>query len=683
MKINCFKNKVGRILILRFQFLSLIFLLFVTSCFNQDIESKEYPIGYSVDEVLSPLEQLKSFPLPRYTSSHKLLRNYNWISSIHVLGGAANDTTLTKVEKVKNAVAIQEELADNWNYYIHLGNSSKLASSNMERVETDPYSAFIDLANRRPDLPVSVTTFWLGGNLKKIGRNKSKAYIGRTELDKNMYLETHKSQMGFPVLSFDAPDSLLEYDGLTQKYYFDEIAKKLRRPINIINENGETRPHSPIHPRTLRKDTGLVKSFEESGETNWYIYQAKNKLRFRKKFKDAFFGTNQLMDSTLFTWYGVDGNKRWRFDWKISRTIMSEINGQYYSTGDFYPRWPSNWKKGKGAWHGWNWYKGARANELKSGDKLCSPFVAAGWDRNPEKNIRPSQWLALLKHLSVTGAEYFNTGFFNMKNPLPDPKNYFWQAVIPSYAQAITSQYEEILRKGAVLKNAKDEYIFEVKSENEQAIISVRKLEKKYIIVGSLQPSTLSLFDIPDAALATCTIEGRSLTFEVRKQGSVYYADFSNEESPTFYQLDRWHEKGHPQNWTKDVLVDAVLYDVCKNCETQTEIDNNEPSHYDFSKSSSFVRLKGEKSSNPFYSLPLKKDTTYKLSLKVRCANTKDKSKIKCFLNGEEISTLKIKENKWVSYEFGKIETGNKGESILEISSNSTIDLKEILLKRN
>ncbi len=668
---------------MRVQFLFIISLLFVTSCFNQEVDQREFPIGYAENKMQAPIEQLKSFPLPRYASNHGLLRNYNWISSIHLLGGADTDTTLTKGQKIQNAVSIQEELATNWNYYIHLGNSSKLASTNMDMVEKNPYAAFIDLANRRPDLPVSVTTFWLGGDLRKIGQSRRKPFIGAKDLHEDMYLETHKSQMGFPVLSFDAPDSLLEYDGLTQKYYFDRIAEKLKRPINIINENGETRPHSPIHPRKLRKDEGLLKSFNESGESDWYKYQAKNKLRFRKKFKDAFFGTNSLMDSTLFTWYALDGNKRWRFDWEISRTIMSKINDQYYSTGDFYPRWPSNWKRGKGAWHGWNWYKGARANELKAGDKLCSPFVAAGWNRDPEKNIRPSQWLALLKHLSVTGTEYFNTGFFNMKNPLPDPKNYFWQAVIPSYAQAITSHYKHILRNGDVLKDSKNEYVFEIKSDHGNAFISARKLEKQYIIVGSLQPSTLNLFEIPDAAVVTCTLDGRAMTFEVRKQGSVYYADFSNEASPIFFQLDKWHEKGHPQNWTKDILMDAVLYDACKNCQVKTELDALEKLDYNYSKASSFIRIDGDKSSNVSYLLPLKKGSNYKLSIRLRCANKKNKSKIKCFLNGQEISAFKIKDKEWITYEFSEINKNDNQKSILEIRANSTIDLKEILLSKN
>jgi len=269
----------------RFQKLGLVFLsmlLSITSCYNQEIPNEEFAIGYAEGKVKSPIEQLKSFPSPRYADNHTLLRNYNWISSIHFLGGLVSDTTITQAEQVKNAVAVQQELATNWNYYIHLGNSKKLALANMSKLDKDPYAAFIDLANRHPELPVSVTTFWLQANLKQIGEKKKQPYAHRKNLGESMYVKGYKTAYGHPILSFAAPDSLLKIDGLAQKFYFEKIAQKLTRPIDIVNENGETRPHKPVKAARLKKDENLVKHFNQSGETDWKIYQAKNKLRFRQ-----------------------------------------------------------------------------------------------------------------------------------------------------------------------------------------------------------------------------------------------------------------------------------------------------------------------------------------------------------------------------------------------------------------
>ena len=60
-------------------------------------------------------------------------------------------------------------------------------------------------------------------------------------------------------------------------------------------------------------------------------------------------------------------------------------------------RWPSNWKTWQGPWHGLKWIVEARYHEIQDGDKLFSPYVAAGWDENPERDVRPGQWLGLLK----------------------------------------------------------------------------------------------------------------------------------------------------------------------------------------------------------------------------------------------------------------------------------------------
>lgn len=40
-----------------------------------------------------------------------------------------------------------------------------------------------------------------------------------------------------------------------------------------------------------------------------------------------------------------------------------------------------------------------RESEIASGDILFSPFVAAGWSGKAERNLRPAQWLGILKVL--------------------------------------------------------------------------------------------------------------------------------------------------------------------------------------------------------------------------------------------------------------------------------------------
>ena len=51
-------------------------------------------------------------------------------------------------------------------------------------------------------------------------------------------------------------------------------------------------------------------------------------------------------------------------------------------------------------------------SQIKAGDELFSPFVAAGWKSAVEGNMRPAQWLGFLKIMTALGAEYVETGYF-------------------------------------------------------------------------------------------------------------------------------------------------------------------------------------------------------------------------------------------------------------------------------
>ena len=99
------------------------------------------------------------------------------------------------------------------------------------------------------------------------------------------------------------------------------------------------------------------------------------------------------------------------------------------------------------------WYplEEVRRSEIATVDAIFSPFVAAGWHIAEEKNVRPAQWLGLLKILGIWGAEFYYAGFFSLSKPFPIPENWVWQAVIPSYAQAVTSQYADLFFDSDVL----------------------------------------------------------------------------------------------------------------------------------------------------------------------------------------------------------------------------------------
>lgn len=566
------------------------------------IDPREFAPGHPQVKA-SPVNQLAAFPLPRYKAGHSLMPNFNWMG-MRYFGGLMLYRSDPR-RAIDASVAIQKELALNWNYMLVIQNT-KIARDQQD-LERGFFSAWIDLANRYPDLPLGMTTFWPQIHLTDIGEADHRPYIVRNNLPDFYYLKSSSGEFltrdGRSVrmpsaISPAAPEELIIKDGMAQRHYLQKILSRLHRPVQLINENGEVPPW-PYREEVLKKDPRLLRAKLEyerekeddtppeiatrtaPGASDWDLYQAVQKTRLRKAYRDQFMSLPELKQ-TLFTWYGVDGGPIDRFEWTEARKIHTPIRGQYYATPDFYPRWPDNWRSWKGAFRGLDWIVQSRKKEILAGDRLFSPFVAAGWDKDPEKNIRPSQWLGLLKVLNVMGAEFFYTGFFNVGNNetiFPDPHHYTWQAVMPAYAQAIASRYEEELLEGNLLTDESGMPILEYWAGDPRVPLSIRKHANKsrYVLAATIQPNSNLKGVVPDSTRARVEFNGRVLTFWVRRQGSVYVYDESMGREPVFYQLDGWHETGHPWWWSKDFSFEAEVYDFAYNASMHTEVAPNAP----------------------------------------------------------------------------------------------------------
>jgi hypothetical protein len=79
----------------------------------------EYPVNYfsgnDYSACAQPEEQLRAFPKARIATNNKLLPNVNWAKAIWMAGINSNNSSTPS--NVARAVAIQNELAENWNYY--------------------------------------------------------------------------------------------------------------------------------------------------------------------------------------------------------------------------------------------------------------------------------------------------------------------------------------------------------------------------------------------------------------------------------------------------------------------------------------------------------------------------------------------------------------------------------------
>jgi len=448
----------------------------------------------------------------------------------------------------------------------------------------------IELANAFPNVSLDVITFWTQGSPQDIGYSNGRPMVSDDKVNAPYDITFVRDGSKNTEIKFNFPDSLIRIDGNVQKFYLSRILNLLTRPINRINENGEESP-GPYVINYLKDDPATIHMKDSMKIDSWEDFASIRKLQMRDTFSYQFMKQLPALKNTLFSFYIVEGGPIDRFKWSIMKKCMTPINGTYYSTPDFYPRWPKNWKDWTGAWHGWKWISIGRQTEIKEGDYLFSPFVAAGWSKKNEDNITPGQWLGLLKCLSVIGAEFYYVGYFNLSQPFNKPPDYIWQTAMPAYAQAITSRFEDVLKNGNVLFNEDKEPIISYPAGDRHVLVTARKEnnKEKYVVCGTYQPFSNDSDEIPEKKNVTVTVNGHSLSFEVRRQGSVYIYEKTLDNRTIFYQLDKWHENAHPERWSKDFQLEAEVADSGISSEDiYTETKDNEGDYTNFT---SYIRL--------------------------------------------------------------------------------------------
>jgi hypothetical protein len=176
-----------------------------------------------------------------------------------------------------------------------------------------------------------------------------------------------------------------------------------------------------------------------------------------------------------FSFYGFDAERQYGFDYEKTRKLQGRMRQQKYATPDFYP-FLEMYQGYATARNGLNWIAQSRHFELMNEpardeivydrttkDYLFSPYVNAGSARFECLNMRPAQYLGLLKVLGVMGAEFYYAGYFGefpaalfdtpslvqLRNAYPqqnfNPENYIWQAAVASYAQGTMSRAQDFL----------------------------------------------------------------------------------------------------------------------------------------------------------------------------------------------------------------------------------------------
>lgn len=591
------------------------------------IDTLEFAPGYP-NYTVQAADQLKKFPDARYDPDVPMRRNIPWLDirylhrELEGPGGKGFGAV-----NPKRAVDIVGEMAARWNYYVELP-CLRLDSSLAEKRYTDASSlesALVRYARRNPQYPTASIIMAIQGKPVHAGFAKAGPYQTAQDLPDRYYLKT---QAGTPLvvsgkkwLSPLAPLDIVRFDAATTAFYLRHLTRHLGRPIDFLNENGEMFGH--MRPQSLlERDPEVKKHFQRMGlSAQRYNGWFQNRL-------DTCYRNEILRslgwENTLFTFYNVSAyNDSYWPDYSMRRSSNMVVGTNHFSTPSFYPARPDNWRRASGPLNGYGVVAEGRVKELALGDFLFAPFVSAGWGLE-EGNIRPAQWLGLLKAMVMLGADFFHVGYFNVTGSAGwvngvgpnDPRGYVYQVAMPSYAQAIASRVRDYVVDGKLVNPQigldPKVYSFRLKGDKENHLIMARHWKGKYLIYGSIQPNSNVKGNVATSENTTISLGNVELRFQIRKQGSIYLFDDTGLD-PVFYQLDGWHQYEHPYFWTDSLFVEAENLRHTAAVILRTEAKTSHK--YDFSSFHTYVIL--NKGDTIFVKLP-RKNTMYNFEMKCR-----------------------------------------------------------------
>lgn len=548
------------------------------------LDTMQFAPGFPRYTVSLP-DQLKRFPSPRYARGHKLSRNVSWM-----------DINYLSERSAPAAVEIETEMYKRWNYWLDiplLRESSQTANRMYGDANTVP-GAILKLAQQQPGWGYSLISMQAQIQPRHAGYNSDKPYVFSQQLAAKNYLSNKQGQPilvnGKKQLSPLMDPQIMEQDAETVRFYLSQLTSRLKRAPALINENGEVFG-TAYREALLQQDPVVWKDFQRSGLSRTQYFG-----RFQNKMEERFRSIvlKDLPASTIFSFFQVSAVQPdfWGA-YEYRKKVNRMPDGSIRSTPDFYPFTPSNWQLANGPYNGYGMIAKGRAIEIPAGDTNFSPFVAAGWQEEKD-NIRPAQWLALLKSMVMLGADFFYVGYFNVTGPggkWPngigpyDPKGYAYQVAIPAYAQAIRTHAPHFFEQGELL-NADSLFRFSASAPND--LVIVRKWKNEWLIYGSIQPNSNQAGNVPDQRITSILLEQKRISFPITRQGSLYILKGLDKGNPVFYQLDAWHQVEHPFFWSSALSIEAELLKVE---EGTAEIITQAHKPLDYSRFTSFRRL--------------------------------------------------------------------------------------------
>ena len=134
-------------------------------------------------------------------------------------------------------------------------------------------------------------------------------------------------------------------------------------------------------------------------------------------------------------------------------------------------------------------------------------------------------------------------------------------------------------------------------------------------------------------------------------------------QDPTFYQLDQWHQAGHPFYWSRSIQLETELFDENKNAQLKTEANKS----FDFTDFTSYLIFKSSCSSS--YRIPVRESGNYKVKIRAR-SDQSGTIKISYRKHSQQV---KVERKSWTEIDLAQINL-NQVENVSDNGNMLTIE---------
>ena len=508
------------------------------------------PALYTAPSIVgsNPLVTLLDMPVPVIKSTSTLAENRLTFKGRYLSQTGSLETDITINQREAD---IQAELAKNYHFALQLseGQYTSINASNDQ---------VLVLANANPNFSLGI---WSGyqempdkfiNNFSLLPVSMSLTNLADEVIGCNG-LPNGKCPAPFSSLGLFAEDAFRKADLL------EPYLTALTRDVDFIQDGRDFLDWEitgyKINSRAiqLRANMGL----------QWDTFQSRNLARLYTNYafeiQNYDFPQPRSINSAPYMMMDVAGKNSFNRSYEEMKGINGSIGGTTYPTPLFIPLNPSAWKKSQTGSLGLSWIWNSRRNE---GTKLFAPMVSAHQESATQASLPPFNYLANLKFMGVWGSEFYNSGInFPMDNST-DSRDLIWPLASVGLVQGALSHADDLIKNGFLLVYETFQKDFSISLSPFDTPIAVRKhlTLEKYLIATGRMPSSIKNGSIPANTNVTLTISGKTITLESRPQGSLYYFD-NSAALPVLLQLDKFHEIGHPQRWSKTTLLEAELYD--------------------------------------------------------------------------------------------------------------------------